>query len=41
MSELPEHVIRNRRFWNDYAPNWVEAGRDDWAAAEPRWGNYP
>src|ERR1700750_2087307 len=38
MSELPDHVARNRRFWNDYAPKWVEAGRDDWAATEPRWG---
>jgi SAM-dependent methyltransferase len=38
MSELPDHVARNRRFWNDYAPKWVEAGREDWEAAEPRWG---
>jgi SAM-dependent methyltransferase len=40
MSELPEHVARNRRFWNDYAPKWVQAGREDWEAAEPRWGNW-
>jgi SAM-dependent methyltransferase len=38
MSELPDHVARNRRFWNDYAPQWIEAGHDDWAAEEPRWG---
>jgi SAM-dependent methyltransferase len=40
MGELPEHVAHNRRFWNGYAPEWVEAGHDDWAAEEPRWGNW-
>src|SRR3954452_10867970 len=38
MSELPDHVARNRRFWNDYAPKWVEPGREDWEVGEPRWG---
>src|SRR6478672_10480542 len=38
MSELPDHVARNRRFWNDYAPQWIEAGHEDWATEEPRWG---
>jgi SAM-dependent methyltransferase len=38
MSELPEHVARNRAFWNSYAEEWIESGCEDWAAAEPRWG---
>jgi SAM-dependent methyltransferase len=38
MTELPEHVARNRGFWNDYAPKWIESGREDWEAEEPRWG---
>ncbi|HET9678340.1 MAG TPA: methyltransferase domain-containing protein [Solirubrobacterales bacterium] len=38
MSELPEHVARNRAYWNGYAEEWVESGREDWAASEPRWG---
>ncbi|HET7416994.1 MAG TPA: class I SAM-dependent methyltransferase [Solirubrobacterales bacterium] len=40
MGELPEHVARNRAFWNEYAKEWVEPGRDDWAAAEPQWGIF-
>jgi SAM-dependent methyltransferase len=40
MSELPEHVARNRAYWNDYAEKWVESGREDWEATEPRWGNW-
>ena len=38
MSDLPEHVARNRAFWNEYAKEWIESGCEDWAAAEPRWG---
>lgn len=40
MSELPEHVARNRAYWNDYAKEWVQSGHDDWAAEEPRWGIF-
>jgi len=40
MSELPEHVARNRAFWNQVAEEWVQPGRDDWAAPEPRWGTF-
>jgi SAM-dependent methyltransferase len=40
MSELPEHVARNREFWNGAAGEWVQPGRDDWAAEEPRWGIF-
>jgi SAM-dependent methyltransferase len=40
MSELPEHVARNREFWNGAAEEWVQPGRQDWAAEEPRWGIF-
>ncbi|HYQ77813.1 MAG TPA: class I SAM-dependent methyltransferase [Solirubrobacterales bacterium] len=40
MSEQPEHVARNRAFWNGVAAEWVQPGRDDWAAEEPRWGVF-
>ena len=40
MSELPEHVARNRAYWNGYAKEWVQSGREDWAATEPRWGIF-
>ncbi|HVD39972.1 MAG TPA: methyltransferase domain-containing protein [Solirubrobacterales bacterium] len=40
MSELPEHVARNRAFWNEVAEEWVRPGREDWAAEEPRWGIF-
>jgi SAM-dependent methyltransferase len=40
MSDLPEHVARNRAYWDAYAPEWVQSGREDWEAAEPRWGNF-
>ena len=41
MSDLPEHVARNRAFWNEAAAEWVEPGRDDWAAEEPPLGRLP
>ncbi|HET8955133.1 MAG TPA: hypothetical protein VFN18_05695 [Solirubrobacterales bacterium] len=40
MSDLPEHVARNRAFWNEAAAEWVQPGRGDWAAKEPRWGIF-
>ncbi len=36
--ELPEHVRRNREFWDSYAPQWVAAGERNWARSEPTWG---
>ncbi len=33
-----DHVLRNREAWNGYAPDYVEAGEKNWAAAEPTWG---
>src|SRR5690554_4221118 len=38
MTDLPEHVQENRRYWDDYAAEWVAAGERAWAAAEPTWG---
>jgi SAM-dependent methyltransferase len=36
--KLPEYAVRNRAFWDGYAPQWVDAGVRHWAAAEPTWG---
>ncbi len=38
MSDLPEHVRRNRALWDGWAPQYVAPGEENWAAAEPRWG---
>ena len=32
------HPSINRRFWNAYAREWVERGRQAWASEEPYWG---
>ena len=40
MSELPEHVARNRADWDAHAQDWVEPGRRDWAREEPWWGIF-
>ncbi|HYP24693.1 MAG TPA: methyltransferase domain-containing protein, partial [Actinomycetota bacterium] len=40
MSELPEHVARNRADWDAHAKDWVEPGRRDWAREEPWWGIF-
>jgi SAM-dependent methyltransferase len=40
VSELPEHVARNRAYWDARAEGWVQSGREDWEAEEPRWGNF-
>ena len=37
MSGSAEHVTENRRYWNGYAPEWVQRGRRAWAS-EPSWG---
>jgi SAM-dependent methyltransferase len=36
--DLPEHVRRNRIYWDSIAPEFAIAGRRSWAAAEPSWG---
>src|SRR5436309_9005365 len=38
MSDLPDHVRRNRALWDDWAPQYVASGEEGWAAVEPRWG---
>jgi SAM-dependent methyltransferase len=37
MSELPEHVRRNREAWDGWAAEYVANGRRNWEA-EPSWG---
>lgn len=38
MSELPDHVRRNRQAWDRFAPEYAESGRRSWGQAEPTWG---
>jgi SAM-dependent methyltransferase len=38
LSELPEHVARNRAEWDRWAGEYAQAGRRNWAAEEESWG---
>ena len=38
MSDLPEHVRRNRAHWDEWAGWYADVGRRNWAADEPTWG---
>jgi SAM-dependent methyltransferase len=38
VNDLPEHVARNRAAWDEWAAEYVETGRRNWAATEPSWG---
>jgi SAM-dependent methyltransferase len=38
--DLPDHVRRNRAYWDAYAPRWVEPGERNWARADPSWGTW-
>src|SRR4051794_37099347 len=39
MTELPEHVARNRAAWDDWAAEYVATDERNWGAiAEPTWG---
>src|SRR5260221_6973226 len=38
MSDLLEHVARNRAHWDDLGRQYVEAGERGWARVEPAWG---
>jgi ubiquinone/menaquinone biosynthesis C-methylase UbiE len=38
MSELLEHVAKNREYWDDFARQYVESGERAWAQEEPAWG---
>ena len=40
MTELPEHVVRNRALWDDWARKYVAAGERNWARVEPTWGVF-
>ncbi|HWH20139.1 MAG TPA: class I SAM-dependent methyltransferase [Solirubrobacterales bacterium] len=40
MADLPEHVARNRAFWDELAPKYVPEGRRNWASEEPVWGIF-
>jgi SAM-dependent methyltransferase len=35
---LPEHVARNRAYWDAQADDYVASGEASWAADEPSWG---
>jgi len=35
---LPEHVARNRAYWDTQAARYVAHGEESWATDEPRWG---
>lgn len=35
---MTDHLIENRRFWDAYAPEWVERGEAAWRAERPYWG---
>jgi SAM-dependent methyltransferase len=36
--ETPDHVLRNRSAWDQWAPDYAAAGLRGWAAADPTWG---
>ena len=38
MRDLPEHVARNRAYWDGMADEWVESGRRNWQSEKPVWG---
>ena len=40
MSDLPEHVRRNREAWDSFAADYAESGRRHWGEEEPSWGLF-
>jgi SAM-dependent methyltransferase len=38
MSKIPDHVLRNRASWDEWAPEYEDEGRRNWAREEPTWG---
>ena len=40
MTEVPEHVARNRALWDDWAQKYVASGERRWARADPVWGEW-
>ncbi|HXF30233.1 MAG TPA: class I SAM-dependent methyltransferase [Solirubrobacterales bacterium] len=39
-TDLPEHVARNRSYWDERAREYVESGHRDWESEEPTWGIF-
>ena len=40
MSDLPEHVQRNRETWDAWAPGYAKKVEASWTRAEPTWGIF-
>jgi SAM-dependent methyltransferase len=40
MTELPEHVLENRRHWDGMAEAWVAAAERHWTQQAPTWGAF-
>jgi SAM-dependent methyltransferase len=38
MTDLPDHVRRNRAFWDDHAKEYVAPAEENWARDTPTWG---
>jgi SAM-dependent methyltransferase len=38
VTETPDHVLRNRSAWDEWAADYAGAGLRSWAAADPTWG---
>jgi SAM-dependent methyltransferase len=38
VTELPEHVRRNRAYWDGMHERWIAPGARSWASNDPRWG---
>lgn len=38
MSDLPEHVLRNRAHWDERAKDFIAAGEKNWRQDAPGWG---
>jgi SAM-dependent methyltransferase len=39
-ADLPEHVARNRAYWDEQARDYADEGRTKWEAEEPDWGIF-
>ncbi len=39
-SDSDDHVTRNRAYWDEIAPQYVDTARRNWAASEPSWGMF-
>ena len=38
MTDLPDHVLRNRAMWDDWAQKYVAPAEQSWAQKDPDWG---